>query len=78
MIKANQKRNNGTLHHFFKTETQTTRLTEASEINKENIKDDFPDEKPTRGTHRTKAERENLQGFDCDQCQKVFLLAVLN
>ena len=70
MMKSTQKRNNASINYpdyvekpFSKQETEI-----SSKIVQEN---------PKRVSHRSKMERENLQGFNCDQCEKVLSLKLL-
>lgn len=78
MMKSNQKRNtaNTMSNSFFKiNESQKTTPIESPRENPKEEKKSEP--VPTRGVHRSKQERENLQGFECDQCQKVKLFSNL-
>jgi hypothetical protein len=71
MLNGHQKRTSGETQNMFRMSTQS-----SVDKKKSNDKSDddilkplsaFNDEDLVRAPYRTKAERENLQGYDCDQ-----------
>ena len=79
MLNGHQKRTSGDMtQNMFKMSTQSSVDKKKSTTDKSD--DDilkplsaWNDEDLVRAPYRTKAERENLQGYDCDQCTKVIL-----
>ena len=69
MLNSNKKRNSYDMNGMFKmsakANTKEYPETTKGALNKIN------DEDLVRTAYRTKAEREDLQGFDCDQCKQV-------
>ena len=77
MLNGHQKRTSGDTQNMFRMSTQSSvdkkRSNDKSDDDILKPLSALNDDELVRAPYRTKAERENLQGYDCDQCKKVIL-----
>ena len=74
MIMGNKKRNS-IENNMFKMSSKREQISSfTQESSDEKNKGSNENEELVRATYRSKAEREGLQGFDCNECTKVYHL----
>jgi len=71
MLNSHQKRTSTDMFRMSTQSNSSVDKKKSSEKNNDILKP-ISDEDLVRAPYRTKAERENLQGFDCDQCKKFY------